>query len=498
MQAAGGSLRATGGNSNTVVTVSDEDDAQAELLRRFESAVSGTELSDLRRLADDLLLIGGSIARRKVRPELRRPPRSDVAIHRIRVDLDRAEPPIWRRLDLRSDLPLDVVHRVLQAAFDWSDAHLHRFSLGGDPFDGTSQVFLCPYDVEEGEEDDAGGIPASDVRLDETLQEPGDVLHYVYDYGDSWDLTLRLEQVLPASPDSPPATAVGGRRAAPPEDSGGGTDLASLALVVDDPARFDLDELDQALRAPYFVLREYGLDPRLVGLVDRLSFTRSGEDLAQRIPILVSAPTELDDEEAKAALTAHRWFLDRAASGGIELTSAGYLKPADAKAACAVVPAMAGWIGKQNRESVAPPLLQFRLTLQSMGLLRKYKGTLLLTRAGAAAQCDTTTLWRHLAARLIPDKPDGFPTGASLLLLAYAGTSAKAPMPRAEIAAALAELGWRYNDGTPLEGYELYELDAFTTLVNIADPGEVDVGRAQMESRVSPAAAALARAALRR
>jgi hypothetical protein len=37
-----------------------------------------------------------------------------------------------------------------------------------------------------------------------------------------------------------------------------------------------------------------------------------------------------------------------------------------------------------------------------------------------------------------------------------------------------------------------------TTLVNIADPGEVEAGKTQLESRVTPAAAALARAALRR
>lgn len=43
----------------------------------------------------------------------------------------------------------------------WADSHLHRFSLGGHPFDRTSQLFLCPYDVEEGEEDDDGGIPVT-------------------------------------------------------------------------------------------------------------------------------------------------------------------------------------------------------------------------------------------------------------------------------------------------------------------------------------------------
>lgn len=463
------------------------------MLRKFQAAISGMELTDLRQLAGDLTMIGGRAALRSMRPELRRPPLDEVAIFRIRVDLDHADPPIWRRLDLRSDLPLDVVHQVLQVAFDWTDTHLHRFSLGGHAFDRTSQLFLCPYDAEEGEFDDEGGTPASEVRLDETLQEPGDVLNYLYDYGDSWELTLRLEEVLPSAPDSPTAVAVGGRRAAPAEDSGGGTDLASIAVVVDDPAHFDLDELNRALRAPYFVLREYGVDQRLVDLVNRLRYTRVGEDLSQRVVTVAMDRTDPDPDEMEAALAAHRWFLDRAKVGGIELTSAGYLKPDDVEAASAVVPAMGDWIGKNNREIHAVPLLEFRESLHAMGLLRKYKGTLLLTRAGAAAQRDPAKLWAHLAERLIPAKTGEFETAATLLLLAYAATSPDAPIPREQIAAALCDLGWRHRDGRPLEGYELYHLDAFNTLVNVADK------QAELGDRnwVSPAAAALSRAALR-
>jgi hypothetical protein len=49
---------------------------------------------------------------------------------------------------------------------------------------------------------------------------------------------------------------VDGRRAAPLEDFGRVTDSESLAEVLDDPNRFGLYEINQALRAPYFILRE--------------------------------------------------------------------------------------------------------------------------------------------------------------------------------------------------------------------------------------------------
>ena len=61
---------------------------------------------------------------------------------------------------------LAAVHQVLQAAYDWTDSHLHRFSIGGDTFDMAAEWFLCEYDVEEGEDE---GTPDAAVTLDETL-----------------------------------------------------------------------------------------------------------------------------------------------------------------------------------------------------------------------------------------------------------------------------------------------------------------------------------------
>lgn len=74
------------------------------------------------------------------------------------------------------------------------------------------------------------------MRLDETLQDPGDVLRYVNDYGDSWELILRLEEVLPAADDAPTAKCVDGHRAAPQEDCGGIATAEDLKEVLDDVA----------------------------------------------------------------------------------------------------------------------------------------------------------------------------------------------------------------------------------------------------------------------
>lgn len=93
--------------------------------------------------------------------------------------------------------------------------------------------------------------------LDDTMAKVGDVLHYVYDYGDNWDLAIRLEEVRPLADDAPQAACVGGRHAAPPDDCGGIRDAEDLVDVLPDPAAFDAGELNDRLVSPAHSL---GLD----------------------------------------------------------------------------------------------------------------------------------------------------------------------------------------------------------------------------------------------
>ncbi len=39
-----------------------------------------------------------------------------------------AKPPVWRRLEIPSAMPLNLLYAVLQIAFDWYDYHLHACS----------------------------------------------------------------------------------------------------------------------------------------------------------------------------------------------------------------------------------------------------------------------------------------------------------------------------------------------------------------------------------
>ena len=483
-------------------------DPREEILASLEQAIADASAHEIEDLLGALLGFGAAQMPSPAAPlSRRRPARADVATYRIRVDLKHASPPIWRRLELRSDLTLEAVHAALQAAFGWWDYHLHRFALGTSVYGWDAEVFLCPAEVEEG---DSSGAPAAEVRLDETLAEPGDVLRYVYDYGDDWELALKLEAVRPREADAPAAVCVGGRRAAPPEDCGGLRHAEDLAEVLPDPAYFDPEEVNQALarsRLPVAdvppvadVLPGAGVatDPRLVGLLRRLRSSAVGDDLSGRLERLSAEPAPSPDSAAKAdALRPFLWLLERAGDEGMPLTSAGYLRPADVSALADLLPSAADWPGTRNREVQTAPVLAFREAVRGLGLLRKHRGRLVLTKAGQACRGNPEALWRSLADRL-PAGEEGSPEHtAGLVALLLAATSAGSPLGYDVIATALTDLGWRQGAGEPVSAYAVQHdaSDTLAVLENLGTTPPPPGPRAPLRHHrpVSAAAAALAR-----
>ncbi len=149
----------------------------------------------------------------------------------LKVSVRGAKPPIWRRLQVPARATLDAVHEVLQVSFGWTDSHLHVFESAGRRYSARS------FETTWGEPD----CDESQIRLADLLGAPGDRLRYEYDFGDSWEHDIVVEQVVPGSGTSV-AVCVGGRRAGPVEDCGGVWGYAELCAILADPRHPEHDE----------------------------------------------------------------------------------------------------------------------------------------------------------------------------------------------------------------------------------------------------------------
>ncbi|GAB3698632.1 plasmid pRiA4b ORF-3 family protein [Nocardiopsis oceani] len=406
------------------------------------------------------------------------PRRDEPALFTVRVELARTSPPLWRRLELASDLYLDEVHDVLQAVFAWDDDHLHKFGKGGKRFyDRDTAHFLSSYDLEEGEP----GLPEEQVRLDEVLERKADRLFYLYDFGDCWDHVLTLQKTDALADDTPRARCTDGRRPAPVEDCGGvgGYEfwdavnhrdhphheeaLADFRAHSDEgedpsswkPVPFDKAAVNKDLErlfpepGPAQVLWDtdgQGQQAQLPGpvadlLTDASFFGAEGELTAMVERAGLDTPVEVDEDTARRMVAPYAWLLDHAGPDGVQLTKAGYFRPASVEAAADVLGLRGTWGGKLNREEQTVPVRDFRETAQRMKLVRRYRGRLMVTPAGRKAAADPVALWTHLAERIPVDEiRSGSSHGGLLLLLAVAGGEEDV---LTAVGRALSALGWR-------------------------------------------------------
>ncbi|KUM25197.1 hypothetical protein AU467_04240 [Mesorhizobium loti] len=141
----------------------------------------------------------------------------DSYIVRAETHILGIEPRITRILELPMALNLAELHEVLQAAFGWTDSHLHQFNIGG-----------IIYGAPEFDEDGLSAnsiFEATELRMRDFVfpYEPDDrsvTILYEYDFGDNWRHLLRLER-RPREEGVSYPRCVEADRSGPPEDVGG-------------------------------------------------------------------------------------------------------------------------------------------------------------------------------------------------------------------------------------------------------------------------------------
>ena len=151
-------------------------------------------------------------------------------VYQLKITLDGIDPPIWRRVQVE-DSTLADLHAVIQVSMGWCNSHLHMFAIGGEQYTDPEM----------------GGDPYDRSTHSESLAHLVDQGHrtfrYIYDFGDSWEHTIEVEEVLPPEPKAKYPRCLEGKRACPPEDCGGPWDYPEFLEAIQNPKHEEHEEM---------------------------------------------------------------------------------------------------------------------------------------------------------------------------------------------------------------------------------------------------------------
>ena len=151
---------------------------------------------------------------------------SAATIARLKITLDDVKPAVLRRIEVPFDIRLDRLHLILQAAVGWTNSHLYEIRARG-------VRWSTPFP-----DQDSGGdfLDARKVRLSEVLEDVGTkTLKYLYDFGDGWEHTIKIERLIDPEPGTLYPRLVEAKGRCPPEDVGGPWGYGEMLEALADP-----------------------------------------------------------------------------------------------------------------------------------------------------------------------------------------------------------------------------------------------------------------------
>lgn len=165
---------------------------------------------------------------------------ASTQIAQLRLSLDHVTPRVARVLAVPFEIRLDRLHLIFQAALGWSNSRLYMFESRGI-FWGVPGSDAACYTVLP-----SGGSTLADLVVDAGASS----FKYVYDFGDEWRCSVRLQALTMAAPRVfyPLLLAASGRT--PPEDVGGPSGYEDYLMALCDPSHKRRSTYDKA----------YGLD----------------------------------------------------------------------------------------------------------------------------------------------------------------------------------------------------------------------------------------------
>ncbi len=155
-------------------------------------------------------------------------PSEPEAVFQLKVTLDGIRPSIWRRIQVRGDITLFKLHKILQVVMGWYNCHLHQFVINGES-----------YSVISIEADMLGDDFKEEKRFKLSRVIPGEKFKftYEYDFGDGWSHTILVEKIFRPLEELKAPVCLDGKRSAPPEDCGGKGGYHDVLKALRNPSR---------------------------------------------------------------------------------------------------------------------------------------------------------------------------------------------------------------------------------------------------------------------
>jgi len=155
-----------------------------------------------------------------------------ASIAHLKIKLDDVKPAVVRRVEVPLTIRLDRRHLVLQAAMGWTNSHLYEIRARGSGWGVPDPDF------------GDGPLDARKIRLVDVLEDAGvRSLKYLYDFGDGWEHSVRIERITDAVPRIAYPRLVEASGRCPPEDVGGPWGYRDFLEAIADPDHEEHDDL---------------------------------------------------------------------------------------------------------------------------------------------------------------------------------------------------------------------------------------------------------------
>lgn len=167
------------------------------------------------------------------------------------------KPEIWRRFIIPHNITFEKLHNLIQIVMGWENYHLHEFNINNLKIIPPDEGFL-----------EKNEINPKKTKLNDFIKLKINEIKYLYDFGDSWEHIILIENILESDSDKKLIpVCIGGENACPPEDCGGIGGYEEILeikknkkhpqykeLIADwlgekfDPKKFDINKINKRLQ----------------------------------------------------------------------------------------------------------------------------------------------------------------------------------------------------------------------------------------------------------